>query len=74
MAPEPVGESLRFWRASSDMHHRNQNKLCAFIVVALCGGTLFGTCTARLHDSIIDGTQVFILSLLDPSNIIINGD
>lgn len=40
-----------------------------FLVATLAGGTLFGTCETRLHDSIIDGTKIFLVSLLDPSNL-----
>lgn len=48
-----------------------RRRLAAFMVMALSGGTLFGTCMTRIHDSIINGTELFILSLLDPSNVVI---
>lgn len=42
--------------------------------MALSGGTVFGTCTTRIHDSVIQGTRIFVLSLFDPSNIVITDE
>jgi hypothetical protein len=56
------------------MNRRLRGKFTALLVVALSGGSLFGTCAVRVHDSVIQGTQLFILSLLDPSNIIITDE
>ena len=38
-------------------------------VTLLSGGTLLGTCEARLHDSAVDGTKAWFLGLFDPSNL-----
>jgi hypothetical protein len=35
----------------------------------LAGGSLFATCEARLHDSIVDGTKFWFLGLFDPANL-----
>ena len=53
---------------------RLQNKIRIWLVTATAGGALYGTCETRVHDAIVDGTQLFVLSLLDPSNISIAGD
>jgi hypothetical protein len=34
----------------------------------LAGGTVLGTCEARLHDSAVNGTKIWFLSLFDPAN------
>ncbi|MCB9865375.1 MAG: hypothetical protein H6816_01875 [Phycisphaerales bacterium] len=51
------------------MTRHRRKKLAAFLAIALSGGTVFGTCEMRIHDSIINGTQQFILGLFNPSNI-----
>jgi len=36
-------------------------------LVALGGGTAFTSCQGRLHQAIVEGTENFVLGLLDPS-------
>jgi hypothetical protein len=57
------------------MHSRTRRTARWILVLAtgLGGGTLFGTCELRLHDAIINGTKLWVTSLLDPSNISIDG-
>ena len=35
----------------------------------LSGGTVLGTCEARLHDSAVNGTKAWFLGLFDPANL-----
>jgi hypothetical protein len=44
-----------------------QGKAIGLIVATLSGGSLMQTCQTRLREDIIDGTENFILSLLDPT-------
>ena len=50
-------------------------RVTALVAATLAGGTLFGgTCEARIRDSVVNGTQLFVLNLLNPSNITITGE
>ncbi len=42
-------------------------KWMTLIATALAGGTVFGTCEARVRNALVDGGKLFIFSLLDPS-------
>ena len=35
----------------------------------LAGGSLFAACEARVHDSIVGGTESWFLGLFDPANL-----
>ncbi len=50
------------------MKRKRIARLTAFLAASLAGGTVFGTCEARIHDSFINGTRLFVANLLDPSN------
>jgi len=49
-----------------------QRKWVALLVATLSGGSLLQACQTRLREDVIDGTENFILSLLDPTLVLEN--
>ena len=48
-------------------------KSLAFVTaVTLTGGTVFASCEALLHDSIIEGTELYLLQLVATENFFID--
>lgn len=68
MAQPPAQE---FSRPRRNRLNNRLRRASVFVAATLAGGTLFGTCQTRIHDSVINGTQLFILNLLNPSNVVI---
>jgi len=56
------------------MRRRNNRRWSALLLATLAGGSLFAaTCETRIHDSLINGTEAFLVNLLNPSNVVIGG-
>jgi hypothetical protein len=56
------------------MRSGRPRRFAVLTAVALAGGTMFGTCQARIRDSVVNGTQLFILNLFDPANVVITDE
>jgi hypothetical protein len=64
----------RSMRPGSKWRSGRPRRLAVLTAVALAGGTMFGTCQARIRDSVVNGTQLFILNLFDPANVVITDE
>lgn len=49
-----------------------RSRWTVFLAATLAGGTLFGTCDIRMRTALVDGTKLFLISLLNPSNFIVD--
>jgi hypothetical protein len=56
------------------MRSGRPRRFAVLTAVALAGGTMFGTCQARIRDSVVNGTQLFILNLFDPANVVVTDE
>jgi hypothetical protein len=69
---------VRFRRAACALAGKwrsgRPRRLAVLTAVALAGGTMFGTCQARIRDSVVNGTQLFILNLFDPANVVVTDE